>query len=106
MKWELEYLPEALEDLKHLDFSVRKPVLKGIEKVRENPLPKSEGGYGNPLGNKEGNNLTGLFKIKLVKYGIRIVYKLEHQNQIMKIIIISARADNRVYDEAGLRTNQ
>lgn len=35
--------------------------------------------------------------------GIRVVYKLEHQNGIMKIIVVSARAENKVYDEAGRR---
>ena len=47
--------------------------------------------------------MTGLFKIKFLKYGIRVVYKLEFEGGIMKIIIISARADNKVYDEAGSR---
>lgn len=103
MIWELEYLPEAQADLDALDNSVRQPVLKGIKKIQKNPVSKEEGGYGTPLGNKEGNNLTGLFKIKFLKYGIRVVYKLEHQGNIMKVIVISARAENKVYDEAGHR---
>ena len=102
MIWELEYLPEALDDLDSLDNSVRKPVIKGIQKVQKNPVSKEKGGYGTPLGNK-GTNLTGLFKIKFLKYGIRVVYKLEFEDGIMKIIIVSARADNKVYDEAGIR---
>jgi len=106
MTWELEYLPEAIADLDSLDNSIRKPVLKGIKKVQQNPLPKDEGGYGTPLGNKEGNNLTGLFKIKFLKYGIRVVYKLERQDGIMKVIIVSARAENKVYDEAGSRRSK
>ena len=102
MIWELEYLPEALDDLDSLDNSVRNPVIKGMQKVRKNPVSRENGGYGTPLGNK-GSNLTGLFKIKFLKYGIRVVYKLEFENGIMKIIIVSARADNKVYDEAGIR---
>ena len=73
MIWELEYLPEALDDLASLDNSVRKPVIKGIQKVQKNPVSKEKGGYGTPLGNK-GTNLTGLFKIKFLKYGIRIAF--------------------------------
>ena len=103
MTWNLEYLPEAITDLAALDNSIRLPVIKGIKKVQKNPVSKEEGGYGTPLGNKEGNNLTGLFKIKFQKYGIRVVYKLECQDNIMKIIVISARAENKVYDEAGNR---
>lgn len=40
MIWELEYLPEALDDLDSLDNSVRKPVIKGIQKVRKNPVSR------------------------------------------------------------------
>ena len=103
MIWKLEFLPEALDDLETLDNSIRVPVLKGIKKVQQNPLSKEEGGYGTPLGNKIGNNLTGLFKIKFLKYGIRVVYKLERQDNLMKIIVISARAENKIYDEADSR---
>ena len=103
MTWKLEYLPEAITDLESLDNSIRQPVIKGIKKVQKNPVSKEEGGYGTPLGNKDGNNLTGLFKIKILKYGVRVVYKLERQDNVMKIIVISARAENKVYDEAGNR---
>lgn len=103
MTWKLEYLPEALDDLGALDNSIRRPVIKGIKKVQQNPVSKEEGGYGTPLGNKEGNNLTGLFKIKFLKYGVRVVYKLERQANLMKIVVVSVRAENKVYDEAGSR---
>lgn len=103
MIWKLAFLPEALDDLASLDNSIRQPVIKGIKKVQQNPVSKDEGGYGTPLGNKENNNLTGLFKIKFLKYGIRVVYKLERQDSLMKIIIVSTRADNKVYDDAERR---
>lgn len=50
MSFLIEYLPEALEDLKKLDGSVRPQVLKNIRKVSINPLAANEGGYGKPLG--------------------------------------------------------
>lgn len=103
--WEIEYIPEAEEDLLVLDGSVRKKVEKAIGKVSNNPLPKSEGGYGNPLGNKHGNNLAGLLKIKLLKDGIRVVYKLVREDNKMKIIIIGLRADSEVYEQAAQRIN-
>lgn len=103
MTWKLEYLPEALDDLAALDNSIRQPVIKGIKKVQQNPVSKEEGGYGTPLGNKEGNNLTGLFKIKFLKYGVRVVYKLERQANLMKVVVVSVRAENKVYNEAGSR---
>lgn len=64
MIWNITFLEEALEDLKKLDGSVRVQVLKGIRKVSQNPLPASQGGYGKPLGHKNGTNLTNLLKIK------------------------------------------
>ena len=80
-------------------------MLKGILKVAQNPRPQSEGGYGKPLGNKGGNDLTGLLKIKYRDIGIRVVYKLveDELTHEMFVLVISARADNEVYDIAGKR---
>ena len=39
MSWQIEYLEEAKKDLKKLDRSAQIIVLKGIDKVSENPLP-------------------------------------------------------------------
>ena len=103
MSWIVEYLPEAKEDLQNLNKDVRIAVLQAIKKVRENPLPKSENGYGNPLGNKSGTNLIGFFKIKLLKYGIRVVYKLIRTETSMIIVVIGARRDDEVYIIAAKR---
>ena len=55
-----------------------------------------------------GNNLTGLFKIKLKGSGLRIVYKLEQTDldNIIKIIVISVRQDNEVYEIAAKRESK
>lgn len=103
MKWQIEYLEEAKKDLKKLDRSAQIIVLKGIDKVSENPLPVQQGGYGKPLGNKSGTNLTNLLKIKFRDIGIRVVYKVEYTATVMKIIVISARADEQVYIETTKR---
>ena len=95
--WEIVYIDAALKDLRDLDGSVRKQVLRAIEKVAQHPQAKSEGGYGNPLGNKSGLDLTGYMKIKLRDAGIRIVYRTEEVNGVMRIIIIGARSDDEVY---------
>jgi len=73
--------------------------------VAQNPLPQNEGGYGKPLGNKQGKNLTGFCKIILMKLGIRVVYELIRTDEIMEIIVIAARADEEVYDIAAKRRN-
>ncbi|MCL2082546.1 MAG: type II toxin-antitoxin system RelE/ParE family toxin [Oscillospiraceae bacterium] len=103
MNWTLKYLPDALDDLKKLGGSVCPQVFKGIVKVQQNPLPRARGGYGEPLGNKRGNNLTGLYKIKFRSIGVRAVYALEETNSTMTIIVISLRADNEVYKVAEHR---
>lgn len=54
MKWAVDFLPEAADDLARLDGSQRQIAVKAIEKVRQNPLPNTEGGYGKPLGNVAG----------------------------------------------------
>lgn len=103
MIWNVEFLEEAQKDMKKLDHSVQLQVLKGIQKVSQNPLPIQEGGYGKPLGNKNGSNLTSLLKIKFRDLGIRVVYKIEYIEGVMKIIVISARTDEMVYKEAAKR---
>jgi len=100
MKWKVEYLKESLKDLKSLDHSKKLQVLKAIDKVSQNSLPNFEGGYGKPLGNKSNTNLTGYFKIKLLKLEIRVVYGLVKERGIMKIIVISIRKDETVYQIA------
>lgn len=57
------------------------------------------------MGNKGTNDLTGLLKIKYRDIGIRVVYKLmeDEKSHQMYILVISARADNEVYDLAGKR---
>lgn len=103
MTWYVEFLKEAEKDMKKLDHSMQIQVLKGIKKVSQNPLPVDEGGYGKPLGNKSGTKLTNLMKIKFRNIGIRVVYKIERIDEIMKIVVVSARTDDQVYKEAANR---
>ena len=103
--WKVSYFDDALEDLKKMDNSQRKQVLKAIDKVKTNPLPQNEGGYGKPLGNKRGINLTNLYKIKLKKSGIRVVYQIIRVEDTMEIIIVSMREDEKVYEDAQKRLN-
>lgn len=105
MEWILKYSEDAYNDLIDLDNSQRKLVIKAIRKTLENPLPKNEGGYGNPLENQSGSKLAGLLKIKLLKAGIRVVYSIERKNGIMEIIVISVRDDKKVYKIVQKRIN-
>lgn len=97
MGWKIRISDEAKKDYRRLDGSLRKQVLAGIIKVSKAPLP-SRNGYGKPLGNKNGNNLTGFFKIKYRGIGIRVVYTLAINETVMNIVVISERDDNYCYD--------
>lgn len=97
MAWRIEYLKEAKQDLRDLDHTQQVQVVKAITKVSRNPLPNTEGGYGKPLGNHLTGNLSGFLKIKLLKLGIRVVYRVIREQDVMKIIVISVRTDEKVY---------
>ena len=103
MNWIIEYKKEAQKDLENLDRSQQVQVIKAIRKVSANPLPQTEGGLGKPLGNKSNNNLTGYCKIKLRSLGLRVVYGLIYEKNIMRIIVISIRDDESVYEIAADR---
>ena len=103
MGWRILYFKEAKKDLLKLDHSQRLQVLKAIEKVSENPLSIYDGGYGKPLGNNSTTKLASYYKIKLLKLGIRVVYGLIKEDEIMKIFVISIREDDVVYKLAQKR---
>ena len=106
MSWEERYLPEAARDFESLDRRRQILVRKAIDKVKENPLPQSEGGYGKPLGRKRGTDLTNLLKIKLAGEGLRIVYKLVRTETAMLIIVIGVREDEEVCQIAQRRAQK
>ena len=105
MSYRVEYTEESKADLEKFDESQARQIRLVIDRVSENPLPKNEGGYGTPLGNKHGN-LTGLCRIKLLKLGIRVVYKVIRDGKLMKIIVIAARADDKIYEIASKRNSK
>jgi len=104
--WNIKFCPESIKDMKKLDNSLKKQVLVGIRKVSKNPLPQSEGGYGKALGNIQGTELTGFFKIKYRGIGIRVVYTLVKQDEIMNIIVVSIREDSESYKKAQKRKDK
>lgn len=101
--WEVRLLDEAKDDLKKLDNSTRIKVLKAMRRIAQNPLPHVEGGYGKPLGKRDGADLTGFMKVKLRADGIRIVYTLERKGERMIVVVVGARSDGEVYREAQRR---
>jgi mRNA interferase RelE/StbE len=100
------YLSDSAKDLKNFAGNHRLMAVKAIGKVLQNPLPVTEGGYGKPLGNKQGNDLAGFLKIKIRDAGIRVVYKLIRAETEMLVVVIGARADDEVYEMAQHRAKK
>jgi len=92
-----EFTPEAEKGLSKLDGSQRKIVIKAIEKVVRNPLPRTEGGLGEPLGIEFVYDLTDYNKIKLKGQNLRIVYNLINDRMVMQNIAIGERSDQEIY---------
>ena len=103
MNWIVVYLPEVKKDISKLSNSQHLSVFKELEKVKTNPLPQSEGGYGKPLGNRNGIDLAGFLKIKLRGEGIRIVYKLIRRESQVLVVVIGMREDDDAYTIAARR---
>ncbi|RSX50263.1 type II toxin-antitoxin system RelE family toxin [Bifidobacterium callimiconis] len=103
MAWSIEFTKAATKDVSRLREPARSHVHAMLARVAENPLPSTEGGYGKPLGHKQGGNLTGYFKVKLRGDGLRVVYRLERTERAMIVIIVSIRDDGAVYKEAVRR---
>ena len=89
--------------MKTLDGSQRIQIVKAITKVKQNPLPADENGYGKPLGNHNGSNLSNFLKIKLKSSGLRVVYKLVRTQSTMLIVVIGIRDDEEGYEIAQKR---
>lgn len=106
MNWSVKYIPEAVNDLKKLAGNQRILVIKAIEKVKNNPISSFEGGYGKPLGKKNGSNLSGFLIIILRAAGIRVVYKVIKSESEMLIVVIGARADDEGYEIAAKRIHK
>ncbi|MBQ9157904.1 MAG: type II toxin-antitoxin system RelE/ParE family toxin [Erysipelotrichaceae bacterium] len=102
-KWKYDFTKEAKKDFKKLAGNQKKIVLKALDKVVQNPLPHNEGGYGIPLGNKHGFDLTGCCEVKLRGQNLRIIYKLEKDRMIMLNIAIDERGDYEAYKTASGR---
>ena len=77
----------AIDDFDALDRTQQIAVYKALKKVAKNPQPRPKG-YGKPL----GKELASYMKIKLLDYGIRVIYRLvPPESDNMHIHIIGMR---------------
>jgi mRNA interferase RelE/StbE len=76
----IQFIPEAVDDYKLLDGSIKKSVNEKIDKLIENPF------FGEALGNKNNIDLTGYYKIYVARKSYRIVYRIvKNEIEIVEI---------------------
>lgn len=95
----VELTDDAREDLRDLDGSARKTVLKAIKKLEREPL------RGQPMGSRQSGNLTGFRKLVVGRNTYRIIYWVQENAEpddaeIIVVWVIAERADNQAYDLA------
>ncbi len=96
-KYSIVFHPLAAAELKALDGSVQKLVIKQVKKLESYPY------LGELLGNKHGYDLAGYRKLYANNKKIRIVYTI-HEGQIqVQIIAIGRREGFEVYEDASKR---
>ncbi len=76
---------------------VKQQVAKQLKKLENSPFP------GDSLGNVNGFDLTGFYKIYAAKKLIRIVYKIIENEILVEIVGIGKRAEFEVYANVARR---
>ena len=99
MAYRIEFIPEAVEDYKALDGSVKGKVDKRLEELSTNPF------LGERLGNKFNIDLTGYYKIYVNSKKHRIVYRLisPENIEIIEVWGIGKRDKEEIYRTIGKR---
>ncbi|MCM2477968.1 MAG: type II toxin-antitoxin system RelE/ParE family toxin [Pseudomonadota bacterium] len=87
-------MPEALDEWRALDGSVKANLKKLLEKRLDNPhIP----------GAQLHGPLVGCYKIKLRQQGVRLVYFVEDDHLLVTVIAVDKREDGVAYDSAASR---
>ena len=95
---DIQFIPEAANDYKTLDGSVKKLANDKIDKLKENPY------LGEVLGNKNNIDLTGYYKIYFNRKKHRIVYRMINNGvEIIEIWGIGKKDKMEIYKIIGKR---
>lgn len=92
-KWSVEFLPLAREDFNSLDHSVKLRLKSALRKLETDPIS-----YGDPLGERIGHDLAGLYSLRAVDRKIRVVYAVfDGLVQVVLILAVGARERMEVH---------
>jgi len=97
MRFTVLLIQEAKKDFEKLDGSIKKQILKKLILLETNPF------LGKPLGNRAGMDLIGYYKLYAYKRKIKIIYEIQDEALIIRVISIGKREDFTVYLQAFLR---
>jgi len=97
MTYSLVLKEEIEKDLSKLSSSQKLLVYKQFKKLQTSPE------LGQPLGNKNGYNLSGCRKMYVDKKKVRIVYSILEEIVTVEVIAVGKRDDMSVYEKAGGR---
>ena len=87
----------AAADFKALDGAVKKLVAGQLRKLETSPR------LGQALGNLQGFDLTGYYKLYAAKKLIRIVYRIVDDAVLVEVVGIGKREKFQVYAEVARR---
>lgn len=94
MAYRLRFLPEALDEWRSLDGSIRELLKKALRKRIERPhLPGAE----------LHAELRHCYKIKLRRSGYRLVYTVEDDVLIVLVLAVGKREGAEAYAKAAAR---
>lgn len=96
-KYKLRFVPEALDEWRALDGSVKANLKKLLEKRLNNPHV--------PGGELHGP-LAGCYKIKLRQHGAHLVYSVEDDHLLVTVVAVDRREDGVVYQSAVARLSE
>ena len=93
MSYKLRFHELALAEWKSLDNSIRAPLKKKLEARLEAPRVPAAALAGMP----------DCYKIKLLRVGYRLVYRVDEDIVFVTVIAIGKRAKFKIYDSAKSR---
>lgn len=93
MSFKLRFHELALAEWKKLDNSIREPLKNKLAERLNNPRVTAAALAGMP----------DCYKIKLLRVGYRLVYRVEDETIVVTVIAIGKREKLKVYDAAKSR---
>ncbi len=94
----VEVTSDAAEDVRELDGSERKAVLKALVKLGTEPDKR-----GQPLGSRAGGNLATFRKLVVGNRDLRVIYRVAPDGTLVVVFVVAHRADDECYELAAAR---